>query len=126
VLQIGLVVADDLVGDRGAALFFLEIDGRAEHDLAVGVDRRRIDDLRSCKLAFDLLDAAFDEALLVLRGLVFGVLGQIALRARLGNRLDDRMTIDGLQARKLVAELLEAAPGEWNRRHEVVECSESK
>ena len=37
-LEIGFVVADDLVGHLGAAVFFLEIDGRAEDDPAVGVD----------------------------------------------------------------------------------------
>ena len=37
-LEVGLVVADDLVGDLGAAVFLLEVDGRAEDDPAVGVD----------------------------------------------------------------------------------------
>ena len=37
-LQVGLVVADDLVGDLVAGLLVLQLDGRAEHDAAVGVE----------------------------------------------------------------------------------------
>jgi hypothetical protein len=57
-----------------------------------------VDDLRRRQLAFQLLDAPLDEALLVLGSVVFGVLAQIALGARLGNGLNDRMALDGLEA----------------------------
>ena len=96
-LEVGLVVADDLVGDLGAAVLVLEVDGRAEDDAAVGVERRRVDDLRRGELALDLEDAALDEALLLLGRLVLGVLRQVAVRARLGDRLDDGVALDGLQ-----------------------------
>jgi hypothetical protein len=36
---------------------------------------------------FQFLDAAFDEALLLARGVVLGVLLEVAVRARLGDRL---------------------------------------
>ena len=97
VLQVGLVVADDLVGHLGAAVLVLEIDRRAEHDAAIGIERRRVDDLGGGELALDLQDAAFDEALLVLGRLVLGVLGQVALRARFGDRLDHGVALDRLQ-----------------------------
>ena len=45
----------------------------------------------------DLLDAAFDEALLLARGVVLGVLAQVAVRARLGDRLDDARALLGLE-----------------------------
>src|SRR6185369_14856883 len=96
--EIGLVVADDLVGHLGAAVLVLEIDRRAEDDAAAGVEGRRVDDLRRRELALDLGDATFDEALLVLGGLVLGVLRDVAVRARLGDRLDRGVALDRLQA----------------------------
>jgi hypothetical protein len=89
-LEVGLVVADDLVGDLrvGRRCLLPPARRRAEHHPAVGVQIGRIDDLRSGQLALDVLDAAFDEALLVLGGLVLGVLRQVALGARFGDRLD--------------------------------------
>src|SRR6185369_5378654 len=53
-LEVGFVVADDLVGDLGAAVFVLEVHRRAEDDPAVGVDRLRVDDLRRGQLALEL------------------------------------------------------------------------
>ena len=41
----------------------------------------------------DLHDAALDEALLLARGVILGVLRQIAVAARLGDRLDDARPI---------------------------------
>src|SRR5580765_2131774 len=118
VFQIGLVVADDLVGHRDAAVFVFQVDRRGEHDAALGVQRPRVDDLRGRELALDLEDAAFDEALLVLRRLVLGVLRQVALRARLGDGLDDGVTLDVLQPGKLFRELLGAADREGNGGHD--------
>src|SRR6185369_232263 len=115
--EIGLVVADDLVGHLGAAVLVLEIDRRAEDDAAAGVEGRRVDDLRRRELALDLGDATFDEALLVLGGLVLGVLRDVAVRARLGDRLDRGVALDRLQAVELFAQLLGAASGERNGGH---------
>jgi hypothetical protein len=51
----------------------------------------------------------FDEALLVLGRVVLGVLGQVALRARLGDGLDHGVALDRLQPVQLFLELLGAA-----------------
>ena len=49
------------------------------------------------ELRLDLLDAALDEALLLARGVILGVFAQVAVRARLGDRLDDARPLLGLQ-----------------------------
>src|SRR5690606_10027461 len=73
------VVVDDL--DRGA-----ELHRRARKSLG-------IDDLGERQQRFQLLDAAFVEALLLLGGMVFGVLRQVAMGARFGDRGNDRRTV---------------------------------
>src|SRR5579862_2144354 len=45
-------------------------------------------------LVFKLENAALDEALALLCGMVFGVLGKVAVRARVGDRLDDLVAFD--------------------------------
>ena len=62
----------------------------AQIDIAVVVFG--IEDRLSIRLATGKLDlgkAAFDEALALLGGVVFGVLREVAMRPRLGNRADD-------------------------------------
>jgi hypothetical protein len=76
-----------------------------------------VDDLRGGELALHLLDAALDEALAVLGGLVLGVLAQIALGTRLGDGVDHRGPVDGLEAVQLFLELLGAALGDRNGGH---------
>ena len=51
----------------------------------------------------------FDETLLLARGVVLGVLGQVAVAARLGDRLDDARAVLALQPLELVAQRLGAA-----------------
>jgi len=97
VLDVGLVVADDAVGHLVATRGILEVDGCAEHHAAIGVDRRRIDHLRVGELGFDFGDAALDEALPLLRGIVVGILREITMRARFRDRLDDRRSLDRSQ-----------------------------
>ena len=53
----------------------------------------RVDDLGGRQLRLDLADAAFDEALLLARRVIFGVLREVAVAARLGDRLDDPRTV---------------------------------
>jgi hypothetical protein len=65
--------------------------------------------LRSGELAFDFLDAAFDEALAVFGGVVFGVFAQVTLRARFGNGADDFGAVFGFEAVQLGLELFGAA-----------------
>ena len=81
------------------------------------VQRGRVDDLRGGQLAFDLEDAALDEALLVLGGFVLGVLRQVALGTRLGNRLDHRVALLRLQLMQLFLEFFGTALGEGDGGH---------
>src|SRR5258708_26567140 len=64
-LEVGLVLADDLVLDRVAAVFILELHRCTEDHAATGIHGRGIDDLGSRQLALALRNAAFDEALAV-------------------------------------------------------------
>src|SRR5215471_18331240 len=52
-LDVGLVVADDLVGHFLAILQLFEVDGRAEHAAPFRVEQFRIDDLRVRELRLD-------------------------------------------------------------------------
>src|SRR5207245_9040536 len=79
---------------------------RAErHAVALG---RRVDQLGGAELRLELGDAGLDERLFLARGVVFGVLGEVAVRARLRDRARDRRALDPLQAVELVAELPES------------------
>ena len=51
----------------------------------------------------DLPDAALDEPLLLARRVVLRVLAQVAVRAGLGDRLDDARPIDGLEPTQVLA-----------------------
>jgi hypothetical protein len=87
--DVGLVLADDLVGHDGAFVLVLELDRGAEHDPPLSVSCAT-----SITSAVDKRDSIslmrpFDETLLFARRVVFGVLRQVAMRARLGDRLDD-------------------------------------
>src|SRR4029079_7800080 len=86
-------------------------------DPPLGIDVLRVDDLRGGELALDLEDAAFDEALLVLGGLVLGVLGQVALGTRFGDGLDDGVALDVLQPAELFPKLFGTASGERDGGH---------
>ena len=57
------------------------------------------------------------KRLLVLGGLVLGVLGQVALRARLGDGLDDRVALHRLESVQLFLQFFGAAAGQGNRGH---------
>jgi hypothetical protein len=100
-----------------ARLGVFQLDRGAEHDAAVGVERLRIDDLRVGQLAFQVGNAAFDEALLFLGGVVFGVLRQVALRTRLGDRLDHGGPLHGFQMLQLGAQFFCAHDGEGEFVH---------
>src|SRR5690606_30719982 len=97
VLDVGLEVADDLVALLRATVFVGQQHGGAEHHLVADLQRGHVDHLRVRELALELLDAALDEALLLARGVVFRVFLQVAVRTRLGDRIDDGRTLDALQ-----------------------------
>src|SRR3546814_6734198 len=83
VLDVGFQVTHDLVALLLAAVGVGQQHGRAEHDPGAGIERGDVDDLRMRQLSLELLDPALDEALLLARGVVHGVLLQVAVRTRL-------------------------------------------
>ena len=62
-------------------------------------------------------DSSFDEPLLLLRGVVFGVFTKVAVRARLRDRLDDPRPTVGAQRLQLFAELPGTRDGHWTAVH---------
>src|SRR5688572_16995891 len=116
-LDVGLVFTNDLVADALAAVLVFQLHGGAEDHPAVIGNRRRIDDFRGRELGFDLTDAAFDEALLLARRVVLGILGKIAVAARFGNGLDDPRTVFALEALELGAQRFGAAQGHRSAFH---------
>ena len=78
-----------------------------------------VDDFGGRQLGLDLADAAFDESLLLARGVVFGVLGEVAVAARLGDRLDDARPILALQPLQFVAQRFSAAQGHRSAFHDL-------
>src|SRR6266568_9138538 len=109
--DIGLVLADDLEGLLLIGLLVGERHCRAELDHRAG-QFRDVDDLGARDLVLQFHDAAFDEALAFARRMVLGVLREIAVIARLGNRSDDRRTIDRFEPLQFFLEAVVAL-----RRH---------
>ena len=66
-----------------------QLHGCTENDFAFRVDFFWVDDLRVGEFVFQFGNAAFNEALFFFGGFVFGILGQIAVRARFGNGFDN-------------------------------------
>src|SRR5207249_894785 len=62
-----------------------ETDGRGKHKLADGTRRRRIQHLGVADLGLELVDAGLGERLLLPRGVILGVLGEVAVGAGLGD-----------------------------------------
>ena len=83
-LDVGLVHADDLVGGFLLGLLVDQPDMGAELHVIAG-QRGRVDHLGRGDDFLEFGDAALDEGLTFSRGVVFGVLRQIAMRARLGD-----------------------------------------
>src|SRR5262252_9524441 len=102
--RLGLVRADDMVADLLAVLV-LEQHRGGEGDAVTRCGR--IDDLGATHLALELGDAALDERLLLARRVVLRVLGEVAVRPGLGDRLGDGVAVDALQAVELLAQALE-------------------
>ena len=66
------------------------------------------------QLAFEFGDAAFDEGLALLGGVVFGVFGQVAVRTRFGDRVDHDAAFLGLELVQLFLQQFGAVFGKWN------------
>ena len=96
-LDVGFEVADDLVAHFLARILVGKIDRRTEHDARARVQPADVDDFGIRERRFELVDAALGETLLLARRVILGVLLQIAVRTRLGDRLDDARAFDALQ-----------------------------
>jgi len=70
----------------------IKVDGGAKGDGVAG-KLRHVDGLGTRQLVFEFVDAALVERLRFLRGMIFGILRKIAVRARVGNLLDDARTL---------------------------------
>jgi hypothetical protein len=78
-----------------------------------------IDHVRAGELVVQFADAAFDEALLLLGGMVFGVLGQVAVRARFSDRRDYVRALNRFEVLELSLKRSMAFCGHGNAFHRV-------
>src|ERR1700730_12342334 len=94
-LGVGFRLADDLPHRLLVGVLVDQRDGGAEHD---GVDGELadVDNIGARKLVLQLGDTAFVVGLLFLRGVILRVLRKVAMRARLGDMLDDARTLHRL------------------------------
>src|SRR6202043_2777521 len=91
-LGVGLRLADDLPHRLLVGVLVDQRDGGAKGN---GVARklRHVDDFGARQLVLELGDAALVERLRFLGGMIFGVLREIAVGARIGDLLDDARTL---------------------------------
>src|SRR5262245_62841310 len=87
-LGVRLGLADDLPDLLLIGVLVDECDGRTEGD-RVTRQLRNVNHVGARELVLELGDTALVERLRFLRGMIFGVLRQIAVRARVGDLLDD-------------------------------------
>jgi hypothetical protein len=76
-----------------------------------------IDHLGPAEDRFEFLDPPLDEALLFAGGMIFGVLGQVAMCAGLGDGLDDGRPVDRLQLTQLGIKRVEPCPRQGDLFH---------
>src|SRR5262249_23509868 len=88
-------------------LFVGERDGGAEFD-RLARQLGNVDHLGARDLVLELHEATLDEALALACRVVLGILGDVAVVARLGNLLDDRRPIDALDSLQLFLETVES------------------
>src|SRR5690606_16402209 len=113
-------LADDLIGKLLASLLVDHVDRRAEDDAPAGVDSGDIDHLGVGELGLDLGNAALDEALLLPRGVVLGVLLQITVFACFRDRLNDARPGLGFEPMQLSPQLLRTSDGQRNLGHDAI------
>ena len=87
----------------------LDVDDRADADR---VARRLLDDLGAVEPRAQRADAGLEQPLLVLRGVVLEVLGEIAELARLLDRRDDLLAARAFELGELLAERVGLLGGE--------------
>ena len=95
-LGVGFHVADDLVFALLVGVFVDQGDGGAELD-AGARQFGNVDHIGAADLVFQFHHPAFDEALLLLGGVIFGILRQVAMGARFRDRLDDLVAVHILE-----------------------------
>src|SRR5712664_857933 len=94
-LGVGLRLADDLPHRLLFGVLVDQRDSGAELDGVAG-QLADVDNIGARKLVLQLGDTAFVVGLLFLRGVILRVLRKVAMRARLGDMLDDARTLHRL------------------------------
>ena len=102
--------SDDVEVEVLIVILVMDLDVAADVDL-VCVSLVLIDDLCVLQDVLDLLDTGLDITLLVLRRVVLGVLGEVALLAGLTDLLGNFLSLIDLEVVQLVLELLETCVG---------------
>src|SRR6185437_15748295 len=115
-LGVGLRLADDLPHFLLVGVLVNQRHGGGE---GIGVARklRYVDHVGARQLVFEFGDAPLVERLLLLGGVIFGVLRQVAVRARVGDLLDDARPLDRLAVLELGLERRIAGRRHWNLVH---------
>src|SRR6185437_2334090 len=115
-LGVGLRLADDLPYLLLVGILVDQRHGGAEGN---GVARklRYVDHVGARQLVFQLGDAALVERLLLLGGVIFGVLRQVAVRARVGDLLNDARPLNRLAVLEFGLERRVAGRRHWNLVH---------
>src|SRR5690606_20735225 len=119
-LDVRLVVADDLVAHLLVGLDIGDVHGGTEDHLAGMRDAGDVDDLSVLQASLDITDARLDHALLLARGVVFGVFLEIAQLARLGDGLGDLRTQHGLQMLEFIFQGASALDGHREFGHDLI------
>src|SRR5450631_4583217 len=94
-LGVGFRLANDLPDRFLVGVLVDQCDGRAELDGVAG-ELADVDNVGARKLVLQLGDPAFIMGLLFLGGVILRILRKVAMRARLGDMLDDARTIHRL------------------------------
>src|SRR6266403_580860 len=115
--DIRLILTDHLVRHPRAVRLVFQLHQRTEDHLAGVGKLAGFDNLGVAQLVLDILDAALDESLLLARGVILGVLGQVPVPAGLGDRLDDARPAFRLQPRELGAQRRGAAQRHGSALH---------
>src|SRR5690606_20018637 len=119
-LDVRLVVADDLVAHLLVGLDIGDVHGGTEDHLAGMRDAGDVDNLSVLQASLDITNARLDHALLLARGMVFGVFLEIAQLARLGDGLGDLRTQHGLQMLEFIFQGASALDGHREFGHDLI------
>src|SRR5215216_1364823 len=121
-LHIGLELADDLI-DRLLVAVLVEEGHESTEFHRVAGKLGDIDHLRTRHLILEFGNAGLDPALLIFRGMVFGIFRKITMGACLGDRLNDSRALNRLQVLDLLKHGLMARSGHWIFDHHLKSVS---